>query len=146
MAQGRRPACCCLSEECLLSGKKGSTELKVTLGLKGPTAGGRERSWPLFGFILATASWFVLCQQRAPSGAAVLSFAKTKLAASLSRCLLFVQLWLFIYSVLPRQLSCCRAELCELMLPGCLVQGLPLSQHHVCNSLTIFSTSHGSDV
>lgn len=99
MAQGRRPACCCLSEECLLSGKKRSRELKVTIGLKGPTAIAEDQSGPLFGQVLVPA--FGLCfankEQRSPSGETVLSFANTKLAASLSRCLLFVKQWLFIY-------------------------------------------------
>lgn len=46
MAQGLWPVFCCLSQECLLSGRKKSRELKVTLGFKGPTtAVTRGLSW-----------------------------------------------------------------------------------------------------
>ncbi|TNN21885.1 hypothetical protein EYF80_068003 [Liparis tanakae] len=49
MAQGRRPACRCLSEECVLSrGKEGDSEAaggrKVTLGLRRADGQPRSRS------------------------------------------------------------------------------------------------------
>lgn len=49
MAQGRWPAFCCLSEECLLSGKKRSRQLKVTLDLQETTAVAQDPSLPLLG-------------------------------------------------------------------------------------------------
>ena len=52
MAQGRRPACCCLPEECLLSGGgNGAVELKVTLDVEEnprPPPGSEEGVSPAF--------------------------------------------------------------------------------------------------
>lgn len=77
--------------------EKRSRELKVTLSIKGPTAIAQDQSWPL-RLEFAHSFCVPLCQQRAPdSRGTVLSFANTKLGASLSGCLLFVKHWLFIY-------------------------------------------------
>lgn len=102
MAQGRRPACCCLSEECLLSGgKKREQGAKSHIGLKRSDSytPGSERASLRSG--LGHSFWIVLCQQRALESVrwTVLSFANTKLAVWPSRGLLIVTYLLFIYLV-----------------------------------------------
>lgn len=103
MAQGRRPACCCcMPEECLLSGeKKKKQEGKCHTGLKradGGSSGSKRASRSGLG-VAAFGFCFANKEHRSPSGGTVLGFANTKLAASLSGCLLSLQLWLFIYPV-----------------------------------------------
>lgn len=79
--------------------EKRSRQLKVTLDLKGPTAIAQDQSWPILGRVLVFGFSFANKEQWSPSGGTLLSFANTKLAASLRGCLLFVKHWLFIYFV-----------------------------------------------
>lgn len=97
MAQGRRPASCCLSQECLLSGGKKEQGAKSHIGLR--RADGRSSGSKLASIRQGLGHSFGVCsankEQRSPSGGTALSSANTKLAASLSGCLH----GLFIYSV-----------------------------------------------